>query len=393
MKQERIVLFLLAALNFTHILDFMILMPLGNYLMPHFKIGPQQFSILVSAYAISAGVASFISAFYVNNFDRKKVLLFAYTGFLIGTLACGIAPSYYFLLIARTIAGLFGGMIGAQVISIIADLIPFERRGKAMGTIMSAFAVASTLGVPFALYLSNAFSWHAPFLLTGGLGIVLIPFLNKYLPTMDKHLKKVSENKREVINQIFSEKKQYLALIFSALMFMGHFMIIPFINPFLEFNKGFERSITPLVYLFGGMSSLIAANIIGKLSDKYGKFKFYIICTLASLPLVIFITNMPNLPIYLVLIMFSIWFVFATGRGVCAQALVSNVAKPEFRASFQSFNSFMQQLGTGAASLIAGFVVVANGQGVLFHYPVLGYLSVVVLSTTLVIGYFIFNKR
>lgn len=393
MKQERIVLILLAALNFTHILDFMILMPLGNYLMPHFKIGPQAFSILVSTYAISAGIASFVSAFYVNNFDRKKVLLFAYIGFLIGTLACGIAPSYYFLLAARTIAGLFGGMIGAQVISIIADLIPFERRGKAMGITMSAFAIASIIGVPFALFLSNAFSWHAPFLLTGGLGILLLPLLYKYIPEMNQHFRHEPTNKITVLKQVFSDKHQYLALLFSALMFMGHFIIIPFINPFLEFNKGFEKTITPFVYLFGGIAAFFSANIIGKLSDKYGKFKFYVICTLASLPLVIFITNMPDLPMYVVLIVFSFWFVFATGRGVCAQALVSNVSKPEFRGSFQSFNSFMQQMGTGAASLVAGFVVVANEKGVLLHYPILGYLSVLVLGSTLVIGYSIFKMR
>ncbi|RYY81219.1 MAG: MFS transporter, partial [Chitinophagaceae bacterium] len=165
--KERILLLLLAAINFTHILDFMIMMPLGNYLMPYFRISPQQFTLLVAAYTVSAGISGFIAAFFVDGFDRKKVLLFGYTGFLLGTIACGFAPSFYALLAARLVAGLFGGLIGAQVLSIISDVFPYERRGQAMGSVMSAFSIASTLGVPFSLYLANLISWHAPFLLVG----------------------------------------------------------------------------------------------------------------------------------------------------------------------------------------------------------------------------------
>ena len=186
--KERIILILLAALNFTHILDFMILMPLGNYLMPYFDLSPKQFSILVSAYTISAAVSGFGAAFFVDRYDRKKVLLYAYIGFLVGTIACGLAPTFITLFIARTVAGLFGGLIGAQVLSIVADSFPYERRGAAMGAIMSAFALASTFGVPFALYLANLISWHAPFLLVGILGIVLIPLLIRYLPSMTGHI-------------------------------------------------------------------------------------------------------------------------------------------------------------------------------------------------------------
>jgi MFS transporter, DHA1 family, inner membrane transport protein len=392
-KQEKIVLFLLAALNFTHILDFMILMPLGNYLMPHFHLSPQQFSFLVSVYAFSAGASSFGSAFFVNDFDRKKVLIFAYIGFLLGTFACGIAPSYVFLLIARTIAGIFGGMIGAQVISIVADIIPFERRGKAMGVIMTAFAVASTLGVPFSLFLANAFDFHAPFLFVAFIGIILIPFLYKYLPQMDGHMENNSgSKKREVITQVFNEKKQILALLFTFLMFFGHFIIIPFINPFLEFNKGIPKSVTPYVYLFGGLSSFIAANVIGHFSDRVGKWKTYIASIVVSIPFVLIITNLPNVHIIIVLTIFSCWFIAATGRGVASQALVSNVVNPQYRGSFQSFSSFMQQLGTGSASLVAGMLVSKAPNGQLIHFDYLGYISVLVLGITLVVGSGIFGK-
>src|SRR4026209_1263310 len=180
-RKEKIIILLLAGVNFTHILDFMIMMPLGNYLMPFFHITPKQFSVLVGSYPITAFVSGFSAAFFVDRFDRKKVLVFGFIGFLIGTLACGLAPSFGLLLAARILTGLFGGLIGAQVLSIVADLFGYERRGAATGAVMSSFAIASTIGVPFALYLSNLFSWHAPFLLIAGLGVFLTPFLIKYI--------------------------------------------------------------------------------------------------------------------------------------------------------------------------------------------------------------------
>src|SRR6476620_10398560 len=96
--KERIILIILASINFTHILDFMIMMPLGNYLMPYFHISAKQFSFLVGAYTLSAAVSGFTAAFFVDKFDRKRVLLFGYIGFLLGTIACGFAPSYMLLL-------------------------------------------------------------------------------------------------------------------------------------------------------------------------------------------------------------------------------------------------------------------------------------------------------
>ena len=376
-RTENHILLLLASLNFTHILDFMIMMPLGNYLMPHFHISPQQFTFLVSAYAFSAGASSFLSAFYVNDFDRKKVLMMAYAGFLLGTLACGFAPTYHSLLVGRIVAGIFGGMIGAQVISIVADLIPYERRGKAMGMVMAAFAVSSTLGVPFSLYLAYAFSWQSPFILVAVLGLVLLPLIYKFIPNMQEHMdEKEVQEKWNVLRNIVGDKRATLALIFSGLMMMGHFMIIPFINPFLEFNMGYAKTATPLVYLCGGISSFLAANILGRIADKIGKWRTFTYCILASLPLILVITNLPKIPLVYMLIIFSLWFMAATGRGVTAQAMVSNVPNAQVRGSFQSFNSFMQQLGTGLASIIAGFVIIKNDNGILEHYNILGLLSI-----------------
>ncbi len=393
-SKEKILLFLLASINFTHILDFMIMMPLGNYLMPYFKISPQQFTMLVAAYTLSAGVSGFIAAFFVDRYDRKRILLIGYIGFLLGTIACGFAPSYQLLLAARLLAGIFGGLIGSQVLSIVSDVFSYERRGAAMGAVMSSFSIASTIGVPFALYLSNIFSCHAPFLLVGFLGMIIIPLIYKYVPAMDAHIltRRETNNKFDVLKTVWQNPTQRMALLFSGLIMMGHFLIIPFINPYLEFNNGYSKQQTPMVYLVGGIAAFFAANILGKISDGYGKLKVFTICILLSLPLVIVITMLPPISFSIVLVLFGLWFILATGRGVTAQAMVSNVVEPQKRGSFMSFNSSIQQLGTAAASLIAGFVVLSGTGGKIYRYEWLGYLSVGILLTCALLGSKIFKS-
>lgn len=391
-KNERLIIVLLASINFTHILDFMIMMPLGNYLMPYFKLTPQQFTFLVGAYTLTAGISGFAAAFFVNRYDRKKVLLYGYTGFLLGTIACGIAPSYELLLAARVLAGLFGGLIGAQVLSIVADLIPYERRGAAMGAIMSAFAMASTFGVPFSLYLANIFSWHAPFLLVGILGIVIIPLVWKLVPPMSGHIQEDHGKRIDVLMSVVKNPTQRLALLFSCLIMMGHFLIIPFINPYMEFNNGYPKSITPMIYLVGGISSFFAANILGRIADKYGKLQVFSVSVLTSLFFVWLITNLPPVHFAVALAMFGIWFVLATGRGVSAQAMISNVVDPKQRGSFMSFNSSVQQLGTAAASFISGIIVVQGPGGKILRYEWLGYLSIVILLVCFFLARRLFRK-
>ena len=392
-RNEKLIIFLLASINFTHILDFMIMMPLGNYLMPYFDINPKQFSFLVGAYTFTAAGAGFTAAFFVDKFDRKKVLLFGYIGFLVGTFACGFAPTYGLLMAARILAGLFGGLIGAQVMSIIADLFAYERRGAAMGAVMSSFAIASTIGVPFSLYLSNIFSWHAPFLLVGFLGLAIIPFVIKYIPSVVDHVKEKEDGRHRfhAILSVVNSREQRLTLLFSGLVMMGHFLIIPFVNPYLEFNMGFSKEQTPLVYLFGGIASFISAIVLGKFSDKVGKLSVFSYSVFFSLIIVLVLTDLPLLPFSVIILLFIIWFIVATGRAVTAQAMISNVVKPNQRGSYLSFNSSVQQLGTALASLAAGFIVIQDSHGKLQQYEWVGYLSVFILLLGLLIGRYLFS--
>lgn len=393
-NKERIILCILSGLNFTHILDFMIMMPLGNYLMPAFRINPEQFSLLVSAYSISAFIAGIAAALIIDRFDRKKVLLISYFGFILGTLACGLADTYWLLLISRVAAGLFGGIIGAQVLAIVADLFTYERRGQAMGSVMSAFAIASILGVPFSLYLTNMFNdnWHIPFLLIAGVGVILSPLIIRYIPNMSAHIKEAGSRKSslKVMSEVFRIPAARSALLFSGLLMMGHFLIIPFINPFLEFNMGFSRDKTPMIYLVGGLASLVAALYLGRISDKRGKLPVFSLSVFLSLFMVLLITKMPLVPFYMVLVFFAIWFVFATGRAVTAQAMISEVVPSEQRGSFMSFNGSVQQLGTGLASVAAGLIVYKDKAGRIQHFDWLGYASIVVLVISLVMARYLF---
>ncbi len=396
-KKERVIIVLLAAINFTHILDFMIMMPLGNYLMPHFQISPRQFSFLLASYPISSFLSGILMALFADRFERKRLLLITYVGFIIGTAACGFSKSYDFLLVSRIVAGIFGGIIGGQVLSMIGDLFVYERRGTAMGVVMSAFAVASSIGVTFSLYLVDIFKddWHVPFLFVALLATVILPLCFFYLPVLKTHLEELAENSSNKITQLWNTlttKSTGLALLFSGLMMMGHFLIIPFINPYMEFNKGYPRSVTPLIYLVGGIASFVAAVFLGRLSDRIGKLTVFSYCVPLSFIMVVMITNLPSLPFSVVLSFFAIWFALATGRAVSSQTMVSNVTGSSNRGSFMSLNSSIQHLGTGVAALVSGYIVTEDKGGRLMHYEWVGYLSVIVLLAGFFLGRYLFRN-
>lgn len=397
--KERIIIFILAALNFTQILDFIIMVPLGNYLMDPVKglnLTAFQFGLLVSSYSVSAFISGLIVALLIDRFDRKRSLILAYIGFLIATIACGLAPNFGLLLPSRILAGLFGGVLGAQVLSIVADLFVYERRGRAMGAVMSAFAVATVLGIPLSLYLTNLFhfNWHVPFLITGSVGVILIPFMIRFLPKMTDHIKANKDNPRfDALVKTMKIPAQRWALIFSCAIMLGHFLVIPFIPSYLEFNKGFTKEQIPLILFCGGITSFIAAIYFGRFSDKKGKLPVFTWSLLFSLLLILVLTNMPDMHLGIALLFFGIIFMVITTRIVVAQAMISEMVPQEQRGSFMSINGSVQQLGQGLASLIAGLIMYSNKTThKMYHYDWVGYLSIVVLIISLFIGRSIFRS-
>jgi MFS transporter, DHA1 family, inner membrane transport protein len=377
-KTERILLITLASINFINIMDFMIMMPLGPQLMRYFSITPHQFTLLVSAYTFSAGISGFFAAFIVDRFDRKSFLRLLFVGFLTGTLACGVAPTYELLLFARVFTGIFGGILGAMVLAIVGDVIPFERRGQAMGIIVSAFSVASALGVPFGVFLASLFSWHAPFVMLAVLGIPVSYFIWKYVPSITAHIhsKTTQPNPIAILRAITSDPNQRKAITLMLVLMFGHFSIIPMLNPFMVSNIGFEEYQLTYIYAIGGALTVFSSPLIGRWADRYGKRKvFTIFIILCTIP-IFFITNMPQVPIWVALIGTATFFVFSGGRFIPAQAMVTETVTPETRGSFMSISSSLQQLCAGIAAYMAGVLVVKQPDGTLAHYNWVGYISI-----------------
>ncbi len=366
----------------------MIMMPLGPQLIRIMHISPLQFSYLVSAYTFSAGVSGFAAAFFVDKYDRKKVLLTGYTGFIIGTFACAFSPTYHLLLASRILAGTFGGLISAQVQSIVADTFPFERRGKAMGTLMAAFSVASVVGVPLGLYFATVYNWQYPFMIVGALGLIIIPLVYFYIPNMVDHIQKheTKPNPFAVITNILSNTNQLRALMLTSTLMFAHFIIVPLLSPFMVANVGFTEHQLTYIYLVGGTLTIFSAPLVGKLADKYGKQSVLTAFSFIALLPLFFITHIGVVPLYVALTITAGFFVFSGGRMIPSMALVSSVVTPQQRGSFMSINSSLQQITTGLAAFIAGNIVIKSSEGPLLHYNWIGYISIVATFACILIA-------
>lgn len=378
MKNEKFLLWTLALINFIHIVDFMILIPLGPQLMRIFEISPREFGLLVSSYTFSAGISSFFGAFFLDRFDRKKILLWVYMGFTLATLACALSPSYSILLFARVLSGLFGGLTSALILAIIGDVIPDQRRGRAMGLVMAAFSVASVLGVPLGLFLASLSNWHTPFFILTGTSLLSLVMVFKYIPSIRDHLDQgyLRPNPMLVISRVIGNSNQMRAISLSVMMMFGQFMIIPFLSPCTVSNIGFTEMQLTYIYMAGGAFTIFTSPWVGKLSDKYGKLKIFTIFMALNVVPIAIITHLGVTPIFFVLMVSTLFFVTSNGRFVPAAALITGTAKPENRGSFLSFNSAVQQMATGLASLIAGVIIGENAAGELTNFNLVGYLAI-----------------
>ena len=385
---ERIVILTLASINFTHIMDAMIMMPLGDIFMTLFEIGPQQFSLLVSSYAVGAFISSILAVFYLDIFDRRRALIFLYTGFAAGTFLCGFAPSYGYLMIIRFATGLFGGVIGAMALSIVSDVFKFERRGKAMGYLMAGFSAAAALGVPVGLFLADQFSWRMPFFTVGGLGFILLMLIIWKFPSLRGHLEEVEKVRsfRNVFGAIFLDRNQVNALVLGAVLVLGHFLIIPFIAPYMTRNVGFTQSEITYIYLLGGLATVFTSPLFGRFTDRFGVMPVFVSLMVFSFIPVVWITNMPPSAVAVALIATTLFFVSGSGRMIPPQTLITAAATTRTRGSFMAVKSALQQLAIALASALSGFIVVMGEGGTLHNYNYVGYLSIAICIIALSIA-------
>jgi len=374
--RELPLLLTLAAVQFTHIVDFMIMMPLGPQFMRLFAIGPQQFGFLVSAYTFAAAASGFVAAFWIDRFDRKRALLGLYAGFVVATSLCGMAPDYPLLLAARIVAGVFGGVLGGLVFAIVADLVPYRRRAAATAIVAAAFSLAAVAGVPLSLWIAAQYSWRAPFFAVAGLSVVVGIAASRLIPPLAAHV--VTGARRHPLEQlrlIFGVPNHRRAMTFMMVLICSVFSVVPFIAAYNVANVGVTEAEIAVIYFAGGATSLFTAQVIGRLADRYGKKRLFTILALISIVPILVTTHLPPLPLRWVVPLAVLFFVFVPGRFGPATALVTGSVEPRLRGSFMSFNASLQQLASGAASLAAGLVIGRAPDGALTHYGAVGWLS------------------
>ncbi|MBA2405180.1 MAG: MFS transporter [Bdellovibrionales bacterium] len=393
LKKERYYILILSAIQIAHILDFVIMMPLGPRFMRVFDINPTEFSSLVSAYTFSAGIVGFFGALYADHFDRKKFLMFNFTGFIIGTYMCAVAPNFAALLIARIVAGAFGGILNACVLSMVADLIPFERRGTAMGVVMSSFSLASVLGVPLGLYIAQIFDWHAAFYLIVIIGIIFWFAAFFILPSVKVRTTKLSIKENLKNFKVILGQKDYLqSFTLTSVLGFGIFMIVPFLSPYMVGNVGLTEAQLPFIYLAGGTCTIISARMIGKACDKIGSYKVFRFVAAVSIIPIFLLTNLPQVHIVLALMCSSLFMMSGSGRFIPAMTIVSAVVKPQDRGTFMSLENSARQLSSGLASQIAGLIIGAGAAGALTNYNVVGYIGIATSLVAILIAFKIKTK-
>ena len=387
---QKFVVGILAFLQFTVILDFMIISPLGAIVMPALQISTHEFGLAVSAYAFSAAISGIAAAGFADRFDRKRLLLFFYGGFILGTALCAVAPTYHFLLGARVVTGLFGGVIGSVVLAIAADLFPLEMRGRVMGFVQTAFAGAQVLGLPAGIYLAGLWTWHSPFVAIIAIAVPASLVIALYMKPVAGHLKAKQEHSawRHLARTIF-EPKYTPAFVGIMALTTGGYMIMPFLSTFIVNNIGIPLRNLPTIYLVTGLCTVFVGPMVGKASDRFGKFRTFLFGTVVTLIMIAVYTNLGPTSLLTVIIVNALLFAGIFSRLIPAQALFSSVPEATQRGSFNAIMASLQQFSGGIASAFAGLILVQNSAGQLQHFDWMGYIVMATALLSLALIYLV----
>lgn len=387
-RRERRFLLLLAAMNFTNIVDFMVMMPLSAYLMRDFGITTAQFGMLVSAYALSAAVSSLAMTSIADRFDRKTALLACYAGLIVGTIGCAIAPSYVLLLLARIVAGFFGGVLGSIIMAMVGDAIPDQRRGSAMSIVMLAFSFSAVIGVPLSLYVAGHSSWRVPFAALSVVCIVLFFVAQRWLPAMRDHISNGAPVGliRSYI-EVLTDRNHLWAMTMTALITLSGMLVIPYIAPTRIANAGLTESQLALFYIVGGFMTIFTRPLFGGMTDKYHRpAVFYWLVMLSAVPLLL-VTHNVGSGLAIQIAISVVFFIFVSGRFIPTTAMVTASTTPQMRGRLMSLNSAVQNLFLGVAAFVGGAMLTTRADGTIAGYEAVGYLAVLCGLASIWAGY------
>ncbi|MET4142771.1 MFS transporter [Pedobacter sp. UYP1] len=386
---QKIVIFILAMTQFTVILDFMVMSPLGDMLIKSLSMKPSSFGIAVSAYAFSAGISGLLTAGFADRFDRKKLLLFFYSGFIVGTFLCSLANSFELLVAARIITGLFGGVISSISMAIITDLFSLQQRGRVMGFIQMGFGASQVLGIPIGLYIANKWGWESPFVMVAAVAIIIAILIVVVLKPINKHLG--LQHDRSAFKHLWhtvSKKNYRIGFAATAALSIGGFMMMPFGSVFAVNNLHVTAEELPILFMVSGVSSLIIMPLIGKLSDTVSKFRIFSIASIWTMLICGAYTNLSATPFWIVIGLNVLMMIGIMSRMVPSSALTSAIPDMEDRGAFMSINSSMQQIAGGVAAAVSGMIVVQQTKfSPIEHYDIVGYVVVVVTLISIFLMY------
>lgn len=386
---QKLAVFILAITQFTVILDFMVMSPMGDILMKSLDLKPSSFGLVVSAYAFSAGISGLLTAGFADKFDRKKLLLFFYIGFILGTILCGIVTSYTWLVAARIITGLFGGVIGSISMAIVADLFSLQQRGRVMGFIQMGFGASQILGIPIGLYIANAWGWHAPFLWVAGMATIIAIIITFKLKPINTHLAvQLDKSPFQHLIHTIAKKDYRIGFTATALLSIGGFMLMPFGSAFAINNLKITENQLPMLFMIAGLSTLIVMPLIGKLSDKIDKYKIFAFGSLWTIVMIGIYTNLGITPFVIVAFINVLMMMGVMGRMVPSTALVTAIPESQDRGAFMSINSSLQQISGGFAAAFAGTIVVQKDKfSPLEHYGTLGIIIILISIISILLMY------
>lgn len=389
-RYQALLIALLAFTQFTIILDFIIMSPLGAILMPALNITTGQFGVAVSAYAFSAGLSGILAAGFADRFDRKRLLLFFYVGFTLGTLLCAVAPNYHVLLLGRIVTGLFGGVIGSVVLAIVTDLFALHLRGRVMGFIQTAFAASQVLGIPVGLFLANHWSWHVCFIAIVGLSIVTIAVIAFAMEPVDAHLKlKQDRNPFHHLVATVGEPRYTLAFAVTTLLATGGYMLMPYSSAFTVNNIGIDMAHLPTIYLVSGLFSIVTGPLVGRASDAFGKYPTFVFGCVMTIIMVLIYTHLGHVSLVTAITINVLMFIGIFSRMIPSQALISAIPDQSQRGSFSAVSASLQQLSGGLGSVLAAAIISQQPDGSLLHFDRIGYVVVTTTIITLVAMYFV----
>ena len=374
---QKFVIAILALTQFTVVLDFMVMSPLGDLLMKSMQLTTKQFGIAVFSYAFSAGISGFLTAGFADSFDRKKLLLFFYIGFIVGTLFCGLATNFYLLVAARVFTGIFGGVIGSISMAIVSDLFPIEKRGRVMGFLQMGFGASQVLGIPISLYIANHFGWQSPFFLIVGMAFVIWSFIMLKMKPITKHLevKNKDTNALQHLVHTIQNRNYRIGFLTTALMSLGGFMIMPWGSVYAINNLHVTQEQLPLLFMIAGIATLLMMPLIGKISDKINKFTIFTFASAWMIIVVVIYANLGATSFAIVVILNVLMMMGVMARMVPSVALVSELPKLQDRGAFMSVNSSLQQMAGGIAAAIGGMIVVQKDvNSPIEHYDTLAYV-------------------